>query len=241
MENIRGIRYYYCVNYNNTSHTKYHKAEITMTIAECIDEFIRKAKLRTPLYTNDIYEYVKSALPDTDKATFNMTLQRYEGRAPDFVRYQKGIYYKTARTPFGIMGIDTIELIKRKYLVDGDDIIGYESGPSYMNKIGLTTQMPNMTYIVTMRTRYMMEDKKNHVCLIKPTIQITWGNYRYLQLLDMLNNKMKVSIEADNCWEILRKQIDMFDLSFERLIGYAKYYNDNKVYAGLSALAKGVN
>ena len=176
-----------------------------------IDEFVRKAELRVPLYTNEIYEYVKTKLPDTDKATFNMTLQRYEKRNPDFVRYQKGVYYKTVHTPFGVAGIDTTELIKRTYLVNGDEVIGYESGPSYMNKIGLTTQMPNMTYIVTTRTRYTTEDKKDGIYLIKP--------YQ----------------------EILRKQIGTFGLSFERLIGYAKYYNNNNVYAGLSELARGVN
>lgn len=60
-----------------------------MTVMQYIDEFVRKAELRVPLYTNEIYEYVKTKLPDTDKATFNMTLQRYEKRNPDFVRYQK--------------------------------------------------------------------------------------------------------------------------------------------------------
>ena len=212
-----------------------------MTIAQIIDEFVKKAELRVPLYTNEIYEYVKLELPDTDKATFNMTLQRYEKRKPDFVRYKKGIYYKTMQTPFGVAGIDTFELIKRTYLVNGNEIIGYESGPSYMNKIGLTTQMPNMTYIVTTRTRYTTEDKKYGIYLIKPVIQINRENYRYLQLLDMLDNKMKVKFEADNYQEILRKQICKYDLSFERLIGYAKYYNSNKVYAGLSELAQGVN
>lgn len=211
-----------------------------MTVMQYIDEFVRKAELRVPLYTNEIYEYVKTKLPDTDKATFNMTLQRFEKRNPDFVRYQKGVYYKTVHTPFGVAGIDTTELIKRTYLVNGDEVIGYESGPSYMNKIGLTTQMPNMTYIVTTRTRYTTEDKKDGIYLIKPVIQINRDNYRYLQLLDMLDNKMKVKIEADNYQDILRKQIGTFGLSFERLIGYAKYYNNNNVYAGLSELARGV-
>ena len=192
------------------------------------------------VYERD-YEYVKTKLHDTDKATFNMTLQRYEKRNPDFVRYQRGVYYKTVHTPFGVAGIDTTELIKRTYLVNGDEVIGYESGPSYMNKIGLTTQMPNMTYIVTTRTRYTTEDKKDGIYLIKPVIQINRDNYRYLQLLDMLDNKMKVKIEADNYREILRKQIGTFGLSFERLIGYAKYYSNNNVYAGLSELARGVN
>lgn len=209
-----------------------------MTVMQCIDEFVKKIKLRVPVYTNEIYEYVKSKLPDTDKAMFNMNIQRYEKRNHNFIRYQKGIYYKTVRTPFGVAGIDTTELIKRMYLVNKDEIIGYESGPFYMNKIGLTTQMPNMTYIVTTRTRYTTRDKKDGIYFIKPVIQINRNNYRYLQLLDMLDNKMKVKIEADNYKEILRKQIDTFGLSFERLIWYAKYYNNNNVYAGLSELAK---
>ena len=134
-----------------------------MTVMQCIDEFVRKAELRVPLYTNEIYEYVKTKLPDTDKATFNMTLQRYEKRNPDFVRYQKGVYYKTVHTPFGVAGIDTTELIKRTYLVNGDEVIGYESGPSYMNKIGLTTQMPNMTYIFLYTLNlYLVKCRQHH-------------------------------------------------------------------------------
>lgn len=210
-----------------------------MTVMQFIDEFIQKAELRVPLYTNEIYEYVKSKSPDTDKATFNMTLQRYEKSNPYFMRYQKGIYYRTVYTPFGLAGINMTELIKRKYLVNGNEVIGYESGPSYMNKIGLTSQMPNMTYIVTSKTRYTTEDKKHGLYLIKPVFPVNRDNYRYLQLLDMIDNKMKVKMEADNYQEILRKQIDTFSLSFERLIGYAQYYN-NKVYAGLSELARGI-
>lgn len=71
-----------------------------MTVMQCIDEFVKRAELRVPIYTNDIFEYVKTKLPNVDKATFNMTLQRYEKRNLDFVRYQKGIYYKTVHTPF---------------------------------------------------------------------------------------------------------------------------------------------
>jgi len=51
-----------------------------MTVMQCIDEFVQKVELRVPVYTNEIYEYVKSKLPNTDKATFNVFLQRYEKR-----------------------------------------------------------------------------------------------------------------------------------------------------------------
>ena len=38
-----------------------------MTVMQCIDEFVRKAELRVPLYTKEIYEYVKTKLHDTDE------------------------------------------------------------------------------------------------------------------------------------------------------------------------------
>jgi hypothetical protein len=57
----------------------------------------------------------------------------------------------------------------------------------------------------------------------------------------MLDNKLQVKVEAENYVDILRKHIATYNLSFERLVGYAKYYNNNKVYVRLSELAKGVN
>lgn len=101
--------------------------------------------------------------------------------------------------------------------------------------------MPGTTYIITMKARYTTEGKRDGIYLIKPVIQINRDNCRYLQLLDMLDNKVKVKIETDGYKEILRKQIGTFWLSFERLIGYAKYYKNYKVYLGLSELARGVN
>lgn len=212
-----------------------------MTIMQCIDEYVNKAVARVPIYTNEIYDYVRSKLPNTEKATFNMTLQRYAQKRADFLRYKKGIYYKTFQTPFGTAGIDTMTLIKKTYLLNGNEVIGYESGPSYMNKLGLTTQMPKFTYIVTQKVRFNTEDEADGLFLMKPTVKITDENYRYLQFLDILDNKMKVPIEAVNCKEILRKQIGAYNLSFEKLIGYAKHYKNTKVYEGLSELARGVD
>lgn len=211
-----------------------------MTIMQYIDEYVNKAVARVPIYTNEIYDYVRSKLPNTEKATFNMTLQRYAQKRADFLRYKKGIYYKTFQTPFGTAGIDTMMLIKKTYLLNGNEVIGYESGPSYMNKLGLTTQMPKFTYIVTQKARFNTE-KTDELFLVKPTVKITDENYRYLQFLDVLDNKMQVPIEAVNYKQILRRQISAYNLSFEKLIGYAKYYKNTKVYEGLSEIARGVD
>ena len=110
-----------------------------------------------------------------------------------------------------------------------------------MNKIGLTTQIPKLIYIVTTKARYTAIDKKEGICFIKPVIQVNRNNYRYLQFLDILANRMNVNIETSNYLNILRKQIDTFKLSFEKLVGYAKYYKNISAYKTLSELAKGID
>ncbi len=209
-----------------------------MNLNKCIDEFIKNIEAGVPIFSNDIYEFVKSKLTKIEKPTFNMTLQRYEKSNDAFIRYQKGIYYRTALTPFGLSKIDKTLLIKRLYLSHKEEVFGYESGPSYMNKIGLTTQIPSLTYVATNKVRYSILDEEDKIRFIKPVIPIDKDNYRYLQLLDILDNKMNIEIEANNYIEILRKEISKNNLNFETLIHLAAYYNSRKVYLGLSKIAR---
>lgn len=212
-----------------------------MYVMDYIREYVGQAEMRVPILTNDIYEYVRFRKPNVQRNVVNEYIIRYGKENPNFMRYKKGVYYKTEDTPFGKAGIKYPELIKRAYLQDGNEIIGYETGPSFMNKIGLTTQMPNYTYLATERIKNSYVDKKSGICLIKPVVNITNENYRYLQFLDMLENRMNVTIENENYREVLRNHMMRFDLSFEGLIGYARFYNNQNVFIKLSELAAGVS
>lgn len=212
-----------------------------MYVMDYIREYVGQAEMRVPILTNDIYEYVRFRKPNVQRNVVNEYIIRYGKENPNFMRYKKGVYYKTEDTPFGKAGIKYSELIKRAYLQDGNEIIGYETGPSFMNKIGLTTQMPNYTYLATERIKNSYVDKKSGICLIKPVVNITNENYRYLQFLDMLENRMNVTIENENYREVLRNHMMRFDLSFEGLIGYARFYNNQNVFIKLSELAAGVS
>ena len=212
-----------------------------MGVMDYIREYVEQTELRVPILTSDIYEYVRLRVPNVQKNVLNEYIIRYSKVNPNFIRHKKGVYYRTEDTPFGKAGIKYPELIKRAYLQDGNEIIGYETGPSFMNKIGLTTQMPNYTYLATERIKKSYVDKERGICLIKPVVNITNENYRYLQFLDMLENRMNVTIENENYREILRNHIIRFDLSFESLIGYARFYNNQNVFIRLSELATGVS
>lgn len=209
-------------------------------IKKIIEEYINKAPVNEPILTTDIYNYVLFFAPNLDKARFNLYMQRFEKNREDLKRFQKGIYYKAANTPFGNTHINKQCIIKAKYLNENNNIIGYETGPSLMNNIGLTTQMPALTYIATNKARYHQVINDLQICIVKPVVFVREENYRYLQFLDILDNKFKVNIEADNYYGILRNLINKYNLSFEKLVGYARYYKNNDVYKKLSEIAIGV-
>ncbi len=210
-----------------------------MTVMNCIGEYVGDIAYRIPIFTNDIYKYVEKHIPGVRRSLLNEYIIRYAKNNPEFIRYQKGIYYKTIITPFGKAGISYTELVKRVYLLDGDEVFGYETGPSFMNKIGLTTQMPTHTYLATERARSFVALDKDRLLLLKPIVKVTKENYRYLQFLDLLDNRMNIKIEAENYLEILRDYIDTYKLDFELLLSYAKHYRNNKIFMRIAELARG--
>ncbi len=212
-----------------------------MKVMTCIDDFIKNIPVSTPIYTSDIYEYVKEKVEDINRAKFNTYMQRYEIKDPNLIRYQKGIYYKTVDTPFGKVEIDYFKVIVRKYMQDGENVYGYESGPSLMNSLGLTTQVPTYTYIVTNNIRYRYEDTQLGIKFSKPFVEVSKDNYRYLQLLDILANKEGIHIEVDYYKDIYKKFIKKFHLDLKKLFGYAFYYHNEVVYEQLAELAKEEN
>ncbi len=209
-----------------------------MNIQNLINEYISSVPARMPIFTKDIFDFAKKKVPDLKKGVLNEYITRYMKKHSEFTRYKKGIYYKTVETPFGKAGIKYSELIKRFYIEDGKNIIGYETGPSYMNKLGLTTQMSACTYIATQKERATVALETGSICLLKPIIEINRENYRYLQLLDVIENKSGVVIENSNYKNILRNEIFKYSLEFEKMLGYAQYYDSNKLYKKIAELAR---
>jgi len=210
-----------------------------VTVMDCIGRYIDDIKEQTPIFTQDIYESVLKEFPSAQKSTVNEYVTRYAEKHPDFIRYKKGIYYKAKRTPFGVCGIDMNMLIRRTYLFDGEKVIGYETGPSYMNKIGLTTQMPRFTFIATENNRVNTVEEKDGVYLVAPVMNVSDGNFRYLQLLDIMDNRFKVKVESENPYKIYRKFIDEHKLDYEKLLNYARLYKNNKIYREIAQTARG--
>ena len=211
-----------------------------MNIMDYIEIYVEKEDYQKLILSDDIFIYIKKRETDLTREKFNTYLSRYTNKNKNLVRYQKGIYYKTKRTPFGNVGIDYANIVSEIYLMEDEKIIGYETGPSFFNKIGLTTQMSKKTYIVTNNNRRKIKDLAEEIVLIKPIKEINNDNYRYFQFLDLLNNKFDVQIEAADYLYKLENFINKFDLNYKRLMAFAYEYNNNEIYKKLAQLAKGV-
>ena len=58
-------------------------------------------------------------------------------------RFEKGVYYIPTDTPLGKSRLDPKKVIIKKYINDGNNMIGYFSGVTSMNMLGSSTQIPH--------------------------------------------------------------------------------------------------
>lgn len=212
---------------------------ICKLVLECIDQYPEDE----PIFIEEIKEYViqKCEKEEREKVlkNINVILNRLKKEGIIKAEY-KGVYYKPIITMFGEMGLDQTKLIQLKYLNDREgNIKGYIVGAKLFNMIGLTTLVPNVTDIVTNECKYHKQyDEKLRTYITKPKIKITNENYRYLQFIDILENKDNIYIEAENADEILYKIIKESNLDFEKIIKYARETNSKKILDKLFILAR---
>lgn len=123
-------------------------------------------------------------------------------------RFEQGVYYfpKQSRLK-GVVGPSSDIVARSKYIARRGERIGYYSGHTFANHIGISTQVPikeeivsnNMSAIV----REVMVGTKTYI-VRRPIVTVTNENYMILQLLDLLKDLEKY---MDNEPEIVRKQL----------------------------------
>lgn len=215
-----------------------------MNICKLVLEYIEQYPKDEPIFIEDIKKYVIQQCENDNKKesvlkNINVILNRLKNEGIIKAEY-KGVYYKPIISMFGEVPLNTNKLRKLKYLEDKDgNIKGYIVGAKLFNKLGLTTLVPNVTDIVTNECKYHKQyDERLRTYITKPKIEITNENYRYLQFIDILDNKDNIHIEAQNADEILYRIIEECKLDFEKIIKYARETNNRKVLDKLFILAR---
>lgn len=107
-------------------------------------------------------------------------------------RYEQGIYYIPSDND-GKKKISAKKVYERKYIVDKESVYGFYSGQAFLNKIGLTSQVPDAIEIVTNRQKSRMRRIENAIgdqdIIIRRTrVKINSANANTLQLLELMNS-----------------------------------------------------
>lgn len=106
-------------------------------------------------------------------------------------KLSKGRYYKPEKTPFGELQPDQEQIVK-DLLEDDGKIIGYLTGYSIYNKLGLTSQVSNTIQIGKNQVRPKFTRERYTVSFIKQKNTITKKNIPLLQILDSIRYIKKI-------------------------------------------------
>ena len=116
----------------------------------------------------------------------------------------KGKYYKPESTPFGNLQPNQAQVVK-DLLEDNGKIIGYLTGYSIYNQLGLTTQVSNTIQIGKNQVRPNFKRERYTIAFVKQKNTITKENIPLLQLLDTIRYIKKIPDASiiDSCKRLL--------------------------------------
>lgn len=140
-------------------------------------------------------------------------------------KLSKGKYYKPENTPFGNLQPNQSQVVK-DLLEDNGKIIGYLTGYSIYNQLGLTTQVSNTIQIGKNQVRPNFKRERYTISFIKQKNTITKENIPLLQLLDAIRYIKKIpdaSIES-SCKRFLVILNNLSDMDKNTLVRLASKY-----------------
>ena len=139
------------------------------------------------------------------------------------IRYEKGLYYVPQNTVFGKSSLNPNKVIKRKYLTEKGENIGFLTGTAALQQIGLSTQIPNIIEIQTNNESSKLRRVKvgsQEVILRKPKIKINNENINVLRLFDIMNNTPANLLDTEKR-EVLKKWINESGITREQITKFS--------------------
>lgn len=211
--------------------------------SDFIIEYINKSTPGVAIFTEDTAKEVATHFGtnmEQAKKVVNVTLKRLADRENNLlIRFDKGVYYRPKMTAFGPSKLNPMQVFIETHIRKGMNVFGYETGPSLLNQMGLTTQIPKYRYFATNRCQRYGDhvDTKLKVVLRRPLMNVSAETRPYLQLLDAIENKDRTPIDVENAQERLAKFVIQNNLDFKKLIAYGKRYYNKEVVWQIAELA----
>ena len=144
------------------------------------------------------------------------------------VRYEKGVYYIPTKTIFGNSILNPRKVIEKKYIKNGEEILGYYSGLILQNQFKMTTQMPNIIEVYTNNETSNVRDimvGKQKVLLRRARTTITKDNVAVLCFLEMMNEITPKSLDNDKK-NIITDYISTNGITRKDILSYTNFFPD---------------
>ncbi len=202
-----------------------------------IVRFVNKIPYESFIRTEDVARHVAAifTIPESKaKAVTNVKLKRMADNG-DIQRIQKGVYCHVKQTVFGVVTPNIDEMMMKSLTIRNGARIGYESGASLLNRIGLTTLLPRSVEITTNQSSAQLPEGCQ-IKLKKPPTEITDENWRYLQLIDAAVNVADSHLDVDDAAQVLQTIVEKQKLDTLTLIFTARRYYSAKTTLYLTDL-----
>lgn len=177
---------------------------------EILDYIVRNYTIGEPIFITDIQ--IEGITGDNLKQQLKRLTDIKE-----LQRYEKGIYYlpRESRLKAGFQ-LSADVVARHKYIARRGKVMGYYSGYTFANQLGISKQVPNKIEIVSNESSPIVRDINlgNRIFVIrKSRTQVNEHNQKVLQILDLLKD---IDIYSDGTTEETRERI-------------VKYINDSKI------------
>lgn len=209
----------------------YRKEELEMKQVDIVYDYLKNNyKDNEPIFLSEI------AVPGMKEVSVRQQLKKLteDGRIK---RFDTGIYYIPRKTMFksgSVLSVD--EVIRKKYLTDGDARCGYVSGIMFANRLGLTTQVPMVYEVCTNKatTDYRDVQLGNfRVIVRRPYARINDENATILQFLDFMREVTDVSeVEGEELTVRLLAYLKAKNIRFDAFKPYLSFYPD-RIYKNM--------
>ncbi len=144
--------------------------------------------------------------------------------------YGNGKFYIPKKSLLGLPSIISTESVAvSKYIKRGERIIGYYSGYTFANQIGITLQVPMVKEIITNESSAIVRTvqlNNRNFQIRKPKVFIDNSNYKVLQLLSLLENYTKyIDHEVTDADDKIRNYAKNNNITKDDLYRYAGSFN----------------
>jgi predicted transcriptional regulator of viral defense system len=172
-----------------------------------------------------IFTYSDFDIPVAKTEALKKTLSRLV-KSGKIKRLSKGQFYKPEITEFGNLRPQEYQVVK-DLLEEDNRSIGYLTGVSAFNKLGLTTQISNTIQIGTNIDRKPKKRGKYIIRFIRQKNTITSDNINILQILDAIRfiKRIPDSDVSKSCQRLISIIKMLPEKNLDLLIKYALKYN----------------